>query len=67
MDLCLWVDIFIKKGTEGGVIKDVLSPITAQRPVDVVQLREEGVRQGREEGDQPDQGYDLKETFQSGI
>ena len=29
--------------------------------MDVVQLREEGVRQGREEGDEPDQGYDLKE------
>ena len=29
--------------------------------MDVVQLREEGVRQGREEGDQPYQGYDLKE------
>ena len=29
--------------------------------MDVVQLREEGVRQGREEGDKPDQGYDLKE------
>ena len=29
--------------------------------MDVVQLREEGVRQGGEEGDKPDQGYDLKE------
>ena len=31
--------------------------------MDVVQLREEGVRQGGEEGDEPDQGYDLKDNI----
>ena len=60
---CLWINILVKKSTEGGVIKDVLSPITAQRSVDVVQLGEECIWQSREERDHPNQRDNLKAMF----
>ena len=63
----LWIDILIEQSTECRVIKDVFSSIAAEGSVDVVQLREEGIGQCREEGDHPNQRNDLKEIFQSEI
>ena len=59
---CLWVNILIKESTEGRVVKNVLCSVAAERPVDVVQLGEECIRQRGEERDDPNQRNDLKDV-----
>ena len=58
---CLWVNILIKESTEGRVVKNVLCSVAAERPVDVVQLREERIWQGGKERDHPNQCNDLRD------
>ena len=60
---CLWINILIKESTEGRVVEDVLGPVAAEGPVDVVQLREECIRQSGEERDDPNQRNDLKDSL----
>ena len=59
---CLWINILIEESTEGRVVEDVLGPVAAEGPVDVVQLGEECIRQSGEERDDPNQRNDLKDT-----
>ena len=60
---CLWINILIEESTEGRVVEDVLGPVAAEGPVDIVQLGEECIRQSGEERDDPNQRNDLKDSL----
>ena len=60
---CLWINILVKKSTEGGVVKNVLGSVATEGSVDVVELGEECIWQSREERDHPNQRDNLKAMF----